>query len=270
VHVRLAVVLAGCAACGRLGFDSQAALGSGSGSADAGHDASGDAPDAAAGKLVFVITAGPNAGDPTDLITLDLTNGHVALFGQINSTLGQLGGLAYWDANTLYATGSGNIVQITLSPFSATQVATSTYTMSALERDGTDLIGLEQGTNVLVRFQPPYTNPTALGTGLDIDGGDLVQTTTGTWFYYSNATTSLFTLDVMSGAANQIGSPSSPGGFVSALTRDDSDQLFITVEGTDTLIPVDSTTGALGAAITLCEICPTPYPLGAGDATRTP
>lgn len=264
--MRLAVVLACCAACGRVGFDSQPSLGSGN--ADAGHDASADGPPDGA-KHVYLLSGGATSSDPTDLLTLDIDTGHVTAIGQLSATLGQLGGLAYWDANTLYATGGGNIVKITLDPFAANVVAAGAYTMSALERDGSDLIGLEQGTNVLVRFQPPYMNPVTLGTGLTVDGGDIVQTTTGTWFYYSNTTAMLYTFDPVTGTANAVG-PSSSGGFVSALLRDATDHLYITVEGTNALIPISSVDGTLGTPLTLCESCPTTYSLGAGDATRTP
>ena len=271
MRVRLAVVLACCAACGRVGFDSIAANRGGDAGSDAaiGDGAGADAGDARAPSIVYLISAGSSSGAPTDLLTVDLATAHVTLVGNVPESLGQLGGLAYWDSNTLYASGSGNIVQITLSPFSATEVATGGYTLSALERDGSDLIGLEQGTNVLVRFQPPYMNPLALGTSLNVDGGDIVKTAAGTWFYYSNATTTLYTFDPVTGSASAVG-PSTPGGFVSALVRDASDQLFITVEGVNTLWPIDATTGALGADQVLCESCPAPYVLGAGDATTTP
>ena len=261
--MRLAVVLASCAACGRVGFDTLAAT-AGSGSADAGHDATLDAP---AVRTTYLLSAGPTSTDPTDLLTLDLRTGHLTLVGQLDATLGQLGGLAYWDANTLYATGSGNVVQITISPFSFQQVATGGLTISALERSGSELIGMAT-TDQIVRFTPPYTNVSTVQFSDNVSGGDIVQLSNAAWYYFTNSLDRFETFD-LAGAASVVAMPN-PGGVVSALLRDDQDHMYITVETTNQLIPIDTTTGALGAPLTLCESCPTPYTLGAGDATRTP
>jgi len=242
--MRVAIAIATCAACGRIDFGTIARV-------DAGADAPavGDAPDAAVAASFCAISAGTSM---TELMTMDVATAQLTHVGYITSSFGQLGGLAYWDSNTLYATGSGVVVQITLSPFAATQVASGVGNISALERDDDTLLGLNQTSNAMVRFTPPYSNVSTVAFGTTISGGDIVKLSDGTWYYYSNASNQLFTFDATAGTATAVGPANAGGPFISGMVRDDSDHLFVTSDTVDALIALDTSTGQLGASVTLC------------------
>lgn len=255
---------AACCGCGRIGF---AALSDASG----GDTISADAPrDGAAVTTYYMISAGSGPASATDLLAVDLATAHLEHVGYLDASLGVLGGLAYWDANTLYASGSGVVVEITLSPFSASSVASGlTNNISALESDAGVLIGLDETANQLIRFTPPFNVSTSVAFGTTISGGDIVKRSDGTWLYYANQTQQLVSFDPMTGAILTVGVPDGAP-YVAGMLRADSGQFYITSSSNNTLTPIDSTTGALGTSVPLCLTCPTPYPLGAGDATRTP
>src|SRR3954471_468824 len=90
-HVKFAPLLL-LAACGRLGFDSQAGT----------HDA----PSAADARLPASYYAlSSNTTSPPTILEVDLATGEVSVMATLPMSLGAYGGLAYWDANTFYLSG---------------------------------------------------------------------------------------------------------------------------------------------------------------------
>src|ERR1700733_9107704 len=252
-----AILLVGC---GRVDFVDR----------DKGSDASiSDSVDAVGPTVVYVISA---AGTTENLLTLDPATGELTMVAAF-SGVGTIGGLAYWDANTLYATSfdPNEILELTLSPSALVSIGTYTGNIASLERDGNVLIGTDDTTNDLVTIDP--TNGTltrmvlhdASDTTRASQGGDVVAMPDGTWYWYSNSGTQLYVLEPATALATAVGGPATGAPFVSGMFRDDSGHLFVTSSGSQQQIEIDTTTGQLGAAITLCLACPTVYPLGSGD-----
>jgi len=238
------------ASCGRIAFDPIAA----------------EPPGPA---TVYIISGG--GGAPTDLASLDLATGQMIVLGTIDPALGVLGGLALWDDNTLYATSTGKLVQITLVPFSAVAVGPAPGTISALERDGDKLLAGDQASSSLLRFDPlasgmtPETHPVP-----SVDGGDVVLVGE-VWYWYTNSGgpgAQLFKLDATY-APFPVGPPNAGTTYISGLTTDGAGNLY-GISDSDIIVPIDLATGAFGTGITMCIACPTPYDFLSGDATRTP
>ena len=218
---------------------------------------------------VYIISG--DGGAPTDLASLDLATGQMHILGTLDPSLGVLGGLAVWDDNTLYATSTGKLVQITLVPFSAVAIGPAPGSISALERDGDKLLAGDQLSSALLRFDPlasgmaPEVYPVP-----NVDGGDVVHIG-DTWYWFTNSGApgaELFQLDAAY-APVPIGSPGDAGPYLSGLVIDDAGNLY-GISDSDVIIPIDLATGAFGATTTMCIACPTPYDFKSGDATRSP
>lgn len=257
------------AACGRLSFDEQRP-----GPTDARADAaSADAGDAPAAPTTYyeVSTLGTTTMTAT-VFTLDITTGQLTELGSWGVT-SVVAGLAYGgDANTLYAAETGTIYRITLSPFSAMPIQTGTSAIPDLELDGTELIGVLDGSSTLVRFPPggAMTSVTVKdgATPVTAMGGDLAHARDGTWYWYTNTNNTLYTMNVTTGAVTPVVAVTAP--YAAGLIADDAGNLFITSASPPSICQLDRTTGACTNAVTLCVSCPTMYALGPGDSTRTP
>lgn len=254
----LAVIAAGC---GRYGFDMRV------GGDDGG---AADVPgDAAAPPMVYLASS---IAGTTDILTIDATTGQLTPVGTVASPT-VIGGLAAWDANTLYAAGVSTMYRITLSPFAA-QPVTFTGAVASLARANDVLVGCDDSTNELLLFPPggaiirrPLTDP---GGGTIVSGGgDVEQLSDGTWLLFTNSTTTLYRLDLATGVATALG-PSTGAPYISGMFRDSNDRVFLTSGASDQVIEISATTGQLGVAVDLCLACPTPFDLRSGDATRWP
>jgi hypothetical protein len=252
-----ASVLVLIGACGRIGFSP--------GSTD------GSTP-----ATTYYLISTPGTSDPSTVLALAPATGQLAVVGTLQG-FGILGGLAYWDANTLYATSNnpGRVVQITLSPFAGTQIATYTGSIASLERDGDVLIGMDDATNELVTFAPggtmsrmPINSPSVQPPASD--GGDLTRAPDGTWYWFTNATNTLYVLDPATARVTPVGAPAAGVPYVSGLFHDDAGRMFVTSSSSHDEIEIDPATGQIGGAQQLCVDCPTAYSLEAGDSTRTP
>jgi hypothetical protein len=206
-------------------------------------------------------------------MTLDLATAELTYVGNF-SGFGVLGGLAYWDANTFYATGTNVVVDLTLSPFHPQLAQSTTTNIASLERDGNQLVGIGDDGNVM-QWAPGgmiATFPLVDSTGpIPVDGGDLAKTPGGDWLWWSNSRMQLYRLDLTGGPAMAIG-PANPGvPYVSGMVIDDEDRMFVTSGVTDELLELDPATGATVNRKPLCMPCPTtPYDLDSGDLTRSP
>ncbi len=248
------------AACGRFSFEDRRAA-TDAPVVDTPTDASGTATRA------FVISG--NGLQPTELLELDLATGQLTTVGTVPASFGTLGGLAAWDANTMYAHGNGQLVRITLSPIDAQVVRSVSGNVSSIERRGNALFGVDEANDLVVSFDPLSGPIATKPLGVAASGGDVAELSDGTWYYFSNATTQLYRFDSTNDPI-AVGTPATGAPFVSGLVRDDNDRLFVTSSGSDELIPIDLVTGQLGTPIPLCKTCPTTYDLLSGDATRLP
>jgi len=238
--VWFALALVVVAGCGRVHFDV---------------DGGGGAP-------TYYAVSGDGVS-PTDLLTLDLETAHATVVGTIPASLGILGGLAYWDANTLYATSTGRVVAITLSPFSAVVTRMIAGTYSSLERDGAQLLGIDQDAETIASFDPNGSgNVVGRQLGLDAYGGDLTRRG-GVWYWYANPTNQLY---IVSATADPVpfGAPSPSVPFVAGIVSDDTGRMFFITDGTDELIEIDASSGQpIGSMIV-------DHDLKSGDMTRSP
>jgi len=251
----LLVVIALAAACGRVHFEPLAndAAGGGDGNSAA----------------TYYLVSG-DTGFDADLFSVDLQTGQLTLVGIIPAAHGGLGGLASWDANTLYGAGT-ELVQITLVPFTVAAVGTVLGTWSSLERDGDLLFGIDQDAAVIGRFSPSDPG-TVIGTAAlpfsMTSGGDLTQVD-GVWYWFANQDRQLYTINAAS-QLTPVGSPDASAPFISGMVHDDAGNIFVHSSFSDLLYPIDKTSGQLGAPITLCVACPTVYDALSGDMTRSP
>lgn len=258
------------AACGRLSFDDLR-----TGPADARGDARVDAPpgaDAPTSPTVYyeVSTVGTTTMTAT-VFAVDIASGQLTQVGAFDVT-SVVAGLAYGgDANTLYAAETGTIYRISLSPFVATPIQTYSSALPDLELDGSELIGVLDGSSNLARFTPGGMMSTVQvkdgATPITAMGGDLAHARDGTWYWYTNTNNTLYTMDVTTGAVTPVVAVTAP--YAAGLIVDDAGNLYIT-SANDTICDLDKSSGACGNSRTLCVSCPTMYALGPGDSTRTP
>jgi hypothetical protein len=258
----LALVVA-CAACGRIGFDPPTVLAA---DAQGPRDASGIDSSGGASKIY---TISSNGAQPAQLFELVPATGQLTPVGTIVTSFGTLTGLAFWDANTLYASSASSFVRITLSPFSAASEVAPSGDFATLERLGTLLFSIEEGDNHVAEFMPQSTGISFVGTTLPAigQGGDLAHTSDGTWYWFTNSTKQLYVVDLIAGTATAVGSPAAGAPFMTGLVADDADQLYAVGQN---IFPISKTTGQLGTTITPCITCPTPFALQSGDTTRSP
>ncbi len=263
--VRWLVLAVVCGACGRLGFDPVARTGDAAVDGASGGD--GARTDAPPGGTKYYLISG-NGASPGELLEVDLVTGQLVLVGNIPASFGTMIGLAYWDANTLYASGT-TFAKITLSPFTVAAEIGPISDFSALERVGNMLVGISQTTSRITQFTPGSgvggVSVSALTPA--VSGGDITQTSDGTWYWYTNTTKQLYTIDLAATTASPIGLPNPGAQFMTGLVRDDADNLFVV--GTK-LFPIDKVTSLIGTSIDVCLACPTSHPLTSGDTTRSP
>ncbi|MBL0217442.1 MAG: hypothetical protein IPQ07_26660 [Myxococcales bacterium] len=254
-----------CGACGRLGFDPVTRTGDAA--VDGTPDGDGAGSDAPAGATKYYLISG-NGAAPAELLEVDLVTGQLVLVGNIPPSFGTMIGLAYWDANTLYASGT-TFVKITLSPFTVAAETGPVSDFSALERVGNMLVGISQTTSRITSFTPGSGIAGISVTALTpaVSGGDITQTSDGTWYWYTNTTKQLYTIDLAAATAVPIGSPNPGAPFMTGLVHDDADNLFVVGA---TLFPIDKVTSLIGTSIDVCLACPTSHPLTSGDTTRSP
>ena len=266
------------AACGRLDFDSvdHSSLGDG---------ATGDATEIGMGPgsgsgttpvtLTGVYLISGDGVNPTSVLTLDLATGDVAVVGTIAAGAGFLGGLALWDANTLYATGNGKLIEITLAPFGAHLVATiTTDQIAGLETEAPYLTAVDATTSTLVIYTrsnfatPPTTKP----LGIPLLTGDIAQASYALGaYYFSNSNHTLYSVYTATGNSTVTGAVPSVGTVAGMFSVNNYTQYYVTSSDLDEVIPIDITNGATGAAIPLCHPCPsTHYDLLDGDAASVP
>lgn len=261
-------------ACGRFGFEDRRgvpgdAIADGARGSDA-RDAATDGP-AAATTYYEVSTVGTTTMTAT-VFALDIASGQLSQVGSWNVT-SVVAGLAYGgDSNTLYAVETGTIYKLTLSPFAATVIQTGNNAIPDLELDGSELIGVLDGSSTFVRFTPggAMTSLTVKdgATPITAMGGDLAHARSGTWYWYTNTNNTLYTMDVTTAAVTPVVAVTAP--YAAGLIADDAGNLYITSASPPSICEIDPATGACNNAVTLCVSCPTAYTLGPGDSTRTP
>lgn len=259
-----AVVVAGC---GRLSFD----VASDVASEDAGDDAAGVQVDAATldatspGAATFYLAHHAGSG-MNELFSVDLPSGQLTLLGSV--TGGAIEGLAYWDESTLYATAGNELWTISISPLNVTTAMSMVGAFGSLERDGAELVGVDDTNDGVGRFMPETPGGTIPLLVLDTDanGADVVRVN-GSWYWWSNTDEQLFDITTI---VTPIGTPNPAAPYIAGMVVDDSNQVWAYSPDTDGLHSIDIATGAIGPERTLCVSCPQSYPLSDGDMTRSP
>jgi hypothetical protein len=266
------------AACGRLDFDSvvgDTTSSDGGAGGDSGTTGDGGATgDGGSGALTGVYLISGDGVDPTAVLGLDVTTGDVATIGTIPATFGQLDALAYWDANTLYAAGSGSLLEIKLSPFGVTTVGPITIDeIVGMMTEGTNLTLVDRTSSELLLIDPTNLGgtPTTKPLGLPVTGGDIVGAMFAGSYYFSNADEELYAVYTATGNSTASINAPSVGTIEGMFSQNDYAQYYMTSSTLDAVIPVDLTNSTVGTAIPLCHPCPgTPYDLLSGDAASAP
>lgn len=214
-----------------------------------------------------------NGVDPTSIVTIDITTGDVATIGQLPASLGLLGGLTYWDANTLYAAGRNHFIKITLVPFSAEIAGTTTGDdIAGLETEGQYLTAVDDTNATLLIYDPTnFAAPTVKSLGIVTSGGDIAPATFGGAYYFSNATHALYAVYTVTGNSIVAGAAGTESAVQGMFSLNNLAQYYVTESDLDAILPIDISTGVLGTPIPLCHPCPgTPYDLLIGDAAAAP
>src|SRR5207249_4105119 len=137
--------------------------------------------------------------------------------------------------------------ELTLSPPQAIQVGSFAGNIASLERDGNQLVGITDtsdlavivpgGTMTTRPLRDPAQQP------IPVSGGDLTHMPDGDWLWWANQQAQLYRIDLATGSATPIGpkQPSVP--FVTGLVHDNTGRLYATSDVADQLIELDPTTG---------------------------
>ena len=267
-----AIVLVLLAGCGRLNFQPIDVTDTGTivdGQPIVTVDSSSNAPVTLTG--IYAISG--NGVDPTSVVTIDITTGDVATVGQLPGSLGVLGGLAYWNANTLYAAGRNYFIKITLAPFSAEIAAmTSPDEIAGLETEGQYLTAVDASNPMLLIYDPTtFPAPTVKPLAISVAGGDIAPSTFGGAYYFSNAAHALYAVYTPTGNSLIVGTAGTESAVQGMFSLNNLAQYYVTESDLDAIIPIDITNGAFGTPIPLCHPCPgTRYDLLFGDAAAAP
>jgi hypothetical protein len=267
VRACLLVVVAGC---GRLDFQP---INGTTGTAIDGHAiATVDSVTNDPVTLTGVYAISGNGIDPTSVVTIDLATGDVATIGQLPASLGVLGGLTSWDANTLYAAGNQHFIKITLAPFSAELAATTpAVEIVGLETEGAYLTAVDATTSKLLIYDPStFAAPTTKPLGIVASGGDIAPDSFAAGaHYFSNTTRTLYAVYTATGNTTVTGT-TNLSAVQGMFSQTNFARYYVTDSDLDEVIPIDVGTAALGTPIPLCHPCPgTAYDLLTGDAAAT-
>lgn len=184
--------------------------------------------------------------------------------------------LAAASDNLLYAVEwSGDVLRITLSPFTVTTIGNvgANEFVGLAYGDGV-LYAHDQANGALVRIDPTTTAATFVGTirlpdnqPLEITGGDIVQAANGTWLLWTNEELTLYTLDVATAVATPAQNlvPFNPWFSGLAVDYQAGGGLYGAAPFVDDLETCDQSSGATTRRVPVCLNCPTPYDLAFGD-----
>jgi hypothetical protein len=209
----------------------------------------------------FVAAALPHPAAATPLYVLDTDEATYTLLHRVNpqtgelTTIGELPpedivvAIAAADDNTLYAVSYGGaLLRISVSPFGYTQVAdVGTNGYVGLAYGNGRLYAVEGNVGELRRINPS-TGATTLvgvirlpnGNPLQAYGGDIVESASGNWFLWTNATRALYRLNVDTAVATPVPDQVQDVTWISGLAFDYAtgrlygsavdDDLLITIE----------------------------------------
>ena len=141
-------------------------------------------------------------------------------------------------------------------------------TWAAIERDGTQIFGVDQDNDSWGRWDPTMdvggTLP-IVPMGFNSTGSD-VALSGGTWYYFANTGTQLRAFD---GAMwNQVGSPVTGAAFMSGMVGSGDGSLWAHSGDSNELYELNKTTGQIIQTVPLCLACPTVYDVQSGDMAR--
>ena len=217
------------------------------------------------------------SGISTLIFRVNRITGQLTNIGSLPVDLGEAVGLAAANNNLLYVTTSQRrLIEVTVSPFSYTDLGIIGVYLPGLAYYGGALYGLEEPTDQLVRVQisPPSATPvgtvrngSATGPTVDLSGGDLAVNASGDWYMWTNNPSDLFRLDINTAVATQLDPASTSPSFKNGIAFDflAGDALYAVSRADKALQQLDLTSGQSLSSVTLCLNCPTPYDVRVGD-----
>jgi hypothetical protein len=237
----------------------------------------------------FVAAALPHPAAATPLYVLDTDEATYTLVHRVNpqtgelTTIGELPpedivvAIAAADDNTLYAVSYGGaLLRISVSPFGYTQVAdVGTNGYVGLAYGNGRLYAVEGNVGELRRINPS-TGATTLvgvirlpnGNPLQAYGGDIVESASGNWFLWTNATRALYRLNVDTAVATPVPDQVQDVTWISGLAFDyATGRLYGSAVDDDLLITIEPSSGAPLAGVPVCTDCPVVHDLAFGDMT---
>jgi hypothetical protein len=237
----------------------------------------------------FVAAALPHAATATPLFILDTDEATYTLLHRVNpqtgelTTIGQLPArdvvvaLAAADDDTLYAVSYGGaLLRISVSPFGYTRVADvgpNGYVGLAYH-DGR-LYAVEGNVGELRQIDPRTGATTLIGVirfsdgqPLQAYGGDIAEAANGNWFLWTNATRTLYRLNIDTAVVTPVPDQVQDVTWISGLAFDyATGRLYGSAVDDNLLATIDARSGRLLAGVPVCTDCPAVHDLAFGDMT---
>ncbi|MFN8543790.1 MAG: MopE-related protein [Candidatus Binatia bacterium] len=205
------------------------------------------------------------------------------------TTLGTLpvgaSGMAAVSEKVLYvATSTGDLLRVTLQPFEIMNLgALGLASVVGIGFSAERLFAIDEQSSSLYRIDVAPVRSVLVGAVrlgdvggplLRLTGGDIAADRLGNWYLWSNATGTLYQLDVATAVARPVGPPGGVAGTLTGLAFDyDGDALLASTglpAGVSALVTLDTTSGLAAAAIGVCVDCPTAYQMRYGDMASSP
>ena len=231
---------------------------------------------AAAQSPMFLLDS--EIGQSTFVYGLDQSSGQLTLLGSLDITLGEATGLAADGPDVLYvSTLLGDIIRIDLLPsYTATTLGNVGGNVTQIQINGGLLYVVDELTDELATVQISPLRKTVigvirvgstLGPVLDIVGGDLTIDSAGNWYLFTNGTSKLYSLNITTAVATEIGPATWTSGRINGLAIDygDGDKLYTSSRDLEQLLTLNPATGAVTTATNICLSCPSVYNVRAGD-----
>ena len=149
---------------------------------------------------------------------------------------------------------------------------------SGLQSSGSEMAGIEDGANVYagltatgnVGTMHPLMDTTN-GVPIDADGGGLAVESGNFWYYWTNTTFSLYSLDMSIGTGPRHGGPAPGMPYLVGIVMVDG-VLYGADRNSDSLYTIDTADSSVSNPVPLCVdvSCPTTFDLQFGDLTLGP
>jgi hypothetical protein len=210
------------------------------------------------------------------IFRVDQSTGVLTTLLSLGPNYGQVLGLAAASDNLLYAVaGNGGVSQLTVNPPTIAALGNiGEHFVAGLAYANGKLYAIDQATDTLSTIDLAPVAQTTIGVlhvgspggpVFDVDGADLAQDSSGTWYVWTNAAQQLYQLDVTNAVVTPIGSSGLGAKTGLAFDYQNGDVLLAASRPLDTLQTIDKTTGQVTSSVNFCLNCPTVYDHRFGD-----